>query len=1245
MATNSIIYEIDINDKKFIDGLNRISARVTQLNSQLKQGMSQPFQNITPSLNKATDAMDKAQKSAKGLGDTGFWLNSSFGQVTQGLNKYSFASLGATVRVNALIAGFTVLSGMVVKSLNVFMDYEKVLTSIKVLGGLTADEMDKLSKRIDEVASATSFSAEEIAKASLSLAQAGFNGEQVSQSIGGIAFAAQATGNTITDTSDAVITALKSMQFAADQSGRVADVFTAVANATKVKNFGEFSQALKYSGAIANEIGVSFEELASSIGFLSDRSIVGGQAGRHLRIILQSLIAPTAEGKKELEKLGIQLKDSNGKFIGLSNVLTQFSQKTADLGDQKLGIFKNIVGRDAMTSFQMLVQGGNDLSVVLEKVGNSAGIAQAQAKAMTDNLAGDVEKLDEAINSTWRNIGEAFAPLARETVQLFTGIINKALEYKNALISIAKILLDVKKAAIDASADLISTGFNWARTRGASEEARKAWINQAMQLNPSLDVEQAKTKLSQTLNAFAEAGTKREDMDRKIEEDIARMKNELMQKGLVGMVTVKEKETEMTEDYAEKQLELTKKAANDALIAKEDAYRKELEALDNTHKAKLLALETQLTTQAVTQDQYSGSLIRLETERYEAIKNLQTKYGKVTLDTEISIQKKLQDERKLNHDISVREYQETTKQISDDTADAVATIEFEISKISKAMATMPEGMAKATLLNFQLDYTQLEKTKQEIKKQMREITVAFTAISSPTEAETSAFNSQINSFQDRILDLKRKQDLLVLGIPEQVNEILKANRDETKKLNEDINNLITKTREFYDVGTAGAEEIKANEKELLSLRKQETDALNLQKAVEAQISKMESDLVITKVSMTEKEVNAKEATLKGLNQISRSYYEQAEALRYAQEQMKAYRTLLEVKEFSDNIDKMNRSLQDNFAQLQRGLSALGVDSNSATQAFNAVANGFSEISKQVASGKALEKAFNANLISEKDYKEANIKNKAEIADASISIATEATDAWISQLDAQIAKEDELIAKQQERVDSIREGLKAGLTAQEGFNAAVLSQEEERLAKLQAQREEDYQKQRALAILQMALSAGAGVARAFADYPFPYSAIVAGLTIASFLASVAVAQSAAKGAIAETGGRMTDEGFLPAGSKKISGRRHSQGGELVEMEAGEYVFSRSHSQKFAPLFDSIQTGKLKDMQDLSINRSVIEGNTNVFVVDMSRLEARIDKLAEAIRRSDKPSITLDEEGFFASGFERIERNSKLNKRFS
>jgi len=1248
MAANTIVYEVELDDRKFTAGLDKISQRITTLNSQLK-GLTMPSagNNLTNSLNSTAKAMDGATKSAKGLGDTGFWLNSSFGQITHGLNKYSFASLGATVRVNALVAGLTVLSGAVMKSLDVFMDYEKVLTSIKVLGGLTTEEMSKLSKEIDNVAQATSFSAEEIAKASLSLAQAGFTGEEVRQSISGIAFASQATGNTITDTSDAVITALKSMSLAADQSGRVADVFTAVANATKVKNFGEFSQALKYSGAIANEVGISFEELSSTIGFLSDRSIVGGQAGRHLRIILQSLISPTAEGRKELEKLGIQLKDSNGRFVGFANVLTQFNKATQDMGDEKLGIFKNIVGRDAMTSFQMLVQGGNDLSVVLEKVGNSAGIAQRQAKEMTDNLAGDVEKLDESINNLWKNIGETFAPIARETVQMFSWIINKATEYKDTIFSIAKALLDIKKATIDASVSIAKTGFNWLRTRGASEQAKKDWINQAIQLNPSLDLETAQEKLSQTLNAFAEAGTKREDMDRKIEEDISRMKNELMLKGITNIVSVKEKENKLIEEYGEEQVDITKRKAEEVENAISNAYRLENEKIESSYKAKLLALETSYTQQKITQNEYNAEAIKLEIQKNEAIKEVQIKYGKSTLDTEITIQKRTQDARKQAHDVAISEYNQTTKQISEDTSDALASIEFEFQKLSKQLANMPDGLAKITLLDFRLDYTELEKTKGEIKREIKEISEAFSKITSPSEAEAQTFNSTINSLQDRITDLKRKQDLLVLGIPEKVNEVLKANNEETLKLNKEIGSLANETKEFFGIQTEKTTELLNLRERITELRKEEVTALKQKAEVDKVIAQMEGEISFTKVSSTnEKEINAKQETLKGLQQISRSFYEQAEATRYASEQMKAYRTLLEMKGFSETIDKINSSLNQAFRSFSTGLERLGVDSKEAEQAFGAVVGGISEIAKNISENKALEDAFNAGLIKESDFIQKSKEIKAENVAFIASSAAQITDVWASSIDKQIEKENELIAKQQERVDKLKQGLQDGLTAQDGYNATALALEEERLAELEAQRQKSLEQQRVATALQLAFSAGAGVAHAFADYPFPFSAIVAGLTLASLLASVAVAQSQAQNAVAETGGRMTNEGFIPAGStKKLQGKRHSQGGVLVEMEQGEYVFSRSHSQKFAPLFESIQSGKLKDISDLSFGNSVLEARyASVVNVDMSKIEQKLDLLARAIQSADRPTITLDEEGFFAKGYDIIQRHGKLDRRF-
>ena len=243
------------------------------------------------------------------------------------------------------------------------------------------------------------------------------------------------------------------------------------------------------------------------------------------------------------------------------------------------------------------------------------------------------------------------------------------------------------------------------------------------------------------------------------------------------------------------------------------------------------------------------------------------------------------------------------------------------------------------------------------------------------------------------------------------------------------------------------------------------------------------------------------------------------------------------------------------------------------------------------------------------------------------------------LDASIAATDRSIAATEENIDRIKEGLKEGGEASMEFSATQLAAEEERLAKLQEQREADLEKQKNLAIIEMGIKTALAVVNVFATTPPPYSFILAGLTVAAFVASLALAKQAGQAAVAERGGYMSERGFLAPGTKSIRGRRHSQGGELVEMESGEYVFSRTHSKQFEPLFKAIHDGKVNSLSDIVLDKKylVMVQKDNQM---QERLLSKLDRVINLFQKREPTVITVDSEGILAKGDVMLKRKERL-----
>lgn len=108
---------------------------------------------------------------------------------------------------------------------------------------------------------------------------------------------------------------------------------------------GDVGAALKFVGPLARQAGVSFEEVAATIGILADENIVASRSGRALRQMFIQMIKPTDAHNKALndalglsEELGQtwqQMVYPEGVFIGLAKYIDLIAAHTEEWTTQQ----------------------------------------------------------------------------------------------------------------------------------------------------------------------------------------------------------------------------------------------------------------------------------------------------------------------------------------------------------------------------------------------------------------------------------------------------------------------------------------------------------------------------------------------------------------------------------------------------------------------------------------------------------------------------------------------------------------------------------------------------------------------------------------------------------------------------------------------------------------------------------------------------------------------------------------------
>jgi hypothetical protein len=137
------------------------------------------------------------------------------------------------------------------------------------------------------------------------------------------------------------------------------------------------------------------------------------------------LTAPSKLAAKEMDRLGISMYDTNGRFIGMEGAAQELQEKLGSLSAaQRNAALEIIFGREAMTGATVLYKGGAAAVRDWTDKVNDQGFAAEQAGKLMDNLAGDVEKLKGSLETAFISSGSGANDGLRAIVSTVDGAVD-----------------------------------------------------------------------------------------------------------------------------------------------------------------------------------------------------------------------------------------------------------------------------------------------------------------------------------------------------------------------------------------------------------------------------------------------------------------------------------------------------------------------------------------------------------------------------------------------------------------------------------------------------------------------------------------------------------------------------------------------------------------------------------------------------------------------------------------------------
>lgn len=348
------------------------------------------------------------------IGDVGGKLENIGNGITDVGKKVTVASAAVT--------------GLGVASVKTAADFESSMSQVQATMGITKDSMSKvngesvntmdtLSALAKKMGSETAFSATECAEALNYLALAGYDTQEMCDTLPIVLNLAAAGNIDLASASDMVTDAMSALGMETKDAGKMVDQMAKTASSTNT-SVGQLGEGILSIGATAKSIKGGTAELNTALGILANNGIKGAEGGTHLRNVILSLQNPTDGAASAMKNLGVEVYDSQGNMRSLNDILGDLNTSMDGMtAAEKSNIISTIFNKTDLASVNaLLANTGQTWDDLQSSIENSGGAASKMAETQLDNLSGQIIILKSAIEGFAISIGEALMPMIKNIV-------------------------------------------------------------------------------------------------------------------------------------------------------------------------------------------------------------------------------------------------------------------------------------------------------------------------------------------------------------------------------------------------------------------------------------------------------------------------------------------------------------------------------------------------------------------------------------------------------------------------------------------------------------------------------------------------------------------------------------------------------------------------------------------------------------------------------------------------------------
>lgn len=365
----------------------------------------------------------------------------------------TLANIGGTALLGTTVA--FVAAGAA--GVDLAMKYEEVTAKIAAAGDMSTASAKKITDAFLGTAGSTIYSAKEIGTA-----YAGVAGElgtveghalktgEAMQFMTAAQHLAEGSGGQLGSVTEVLGKTLLVYHLAATQAASASDVLFEASRQTGM-SVESLAQIVDRARGRLGALAPSLNETAGLVALLSKQGVAGRQAMSALNGTFTTLTSGGKKTEEMAKALGLQIFDNNGKFVGLTSVITQLQPKLANLSqEQQLAATKALFGASASKQLlQVILQGPAAYEASVAAV-SKHGAAEEAARKQGETLQAQLKTLKAAAEDLAIKIGQVLIPKLTEFVKSLGEGINWLKKHEAAAIALGVVITTVLGAAIGA---------------------------------------------------------------------------------------------------------------------------------------------------------------------------------------------------------------------------------------------------------------------------------------------------------------------------------------------------------------------------------------------------------------------------------------------------------------------------------------------------------------------------------------------------------------------------------------------------------------------------------------------------------------------------------------------------------------------------------------------------------------------------------------------------------------------------